>query len=208
MASPGSGENHYWPGFVDALTNVVIAMIFVIVVLAIALSFAARLAQKRLAEEIAQKHIPNITVQAAPTPAPAPVGENPAPTDSPQRARIPVRGAESAASAAGGRTRSAGGFLQLDFEDTALTLDADALAKFKQALATQGVPLAEANIHVEAVGPGMQLSENQRSAFLRVMSVRNVLLDQGVSPQRISVRIATEREAPKPSVLVTFKRAG
>ena len=32
MAGGGSGGNSYWPGFVDALTNVVIAMIFVVVV--------------------------------------------------------------------------------------------------------------------------------------------------------------------------------
>ena len=48
----GGKTANYWPGFVDALTNVVIAMVFVIVVLAIALSFSAQLLAKRMAARI------------------------------------------------------------------------------------------------------------------------------------------------------------
>ena len=66
MAGGGrAGGDAYWPGFVDALTNVVIAMIFVVVVLAISLTFAAQMMGQKLAERIVKEHLAKAAASAA-----------------------------------------------------------------------------------------------------------------------------------------------
>lgn len=201
---------NYWPGFVDALTNVVIAMVFVIVVLAIALSFAAQLMGKRVADEAIKKHVAaaaaaaaSAAPAAAPVSAATPAVEAP-PSQLPKPARIAVRGNEQAASAAGGTLRQNQNVLQLDFAPAALTLDAAASTRLKEALAARKDGAARAKVQIVATGPDMQLSENQRSAYVRVMAVRNELLDQGYAAERIAVRIDTQRHAPGAAVTVSI----
>lgn len=203
MSSGGSGANSYWPGFVDALTNVVIAMVFVIVVLAISLSFAAQMMGKKLAEKYIKEHAEK-TALAAPAkaspPAQAPVAESVLPAAT----RIAVAGNERAASSAGGTLRRVRNSLALDFAPGAMTLDTQAEERFRAALAALGGEPVRRRVELVATGPAMQLSDNQRTAYLRVMAVRNALLDQGVKPDRIQVRIDTDTEVASASVNVVI----
>jgi len=202
MSGGGSGANAYWPGFVDALTNVVIAMIFVVVVLAISLSFAAQMMGKKLAEKYIQEHQAK-QAQAPPArpPAPQPVLAESALV---KTTRIAVAGNEAAASAAGGAVRQVRNTLQLDYAASAITLDAAAADRFKAAVAALGGSLAQRSVQIVASGAGMALNDNQRAAYLRVMAVRNTLLDLGVAPERITVRIDTTTEMPAPRLNVSF----
>jgi|EndMetStandDraft_7_1072992.scaffolds.fasta_scaffold68282_2 hypothetical protein len=200
----GGKTANYWPGFVDALTNVVIAMVFVIVVLAIALSFAARLMGQRLAEEIVKKHTAAAAASAAAAPTAAAAGDTAPRSELPGRTRIAVQGNEHAASAAGGRVRNVGNLLQLDFADTALTLDSAAAQRLRDALASGRSAAPQAKVQIVATGPALQLTENQRSAYVRVMAVRNELLDQGYDAKHISVRIDTAGNAARPMVTVSI----
>jgi len=208
----GKGGGDYWPGFVDALTNVVIAMVFVIVVLAIALSFSAQMLAKRMAAKIAEQQAELGRARAAVT-APAAVREQPpggAPvidTPTAQRTRIAVAGNEAAlaASAAAAKLKPAEHYLQLDFAPGALTVDAVAAKALGEALAPLKQRLAEApalRLEVVALGPEIHLSENQRAAFIRAMAVRNELLGQGIAGSRIVTRIDMNTAAPAPAVAV------
>jgi hypothetical protein len=203
MSGGGSGANSYWPGFVDALTNVVIAMIFVVVVLAISLSFAAQMMGKKLAEKYIQEHQAKAAqaAPAAPPPLAAPLPESALRNIT----RIAVAGNEAAASApAGGTVRQVRNTLLLDYAPQALTLDPAAAERFKAAVAALGSDLAQRRVQVVAGGPAMALSDNQRAAYLRVMAVRNQLLELGVAPAQIDVRIETEVDAPAARVNVSF----
>lgn len=205
----GGKTANYWPGFVDALTNVVIAMVFVIVVLAIALSFAAQLMGKRIAAETIKKYeaaaSANANGTASTPPAAPPVPRTgPPPSTLPTRTTIAVQGNESAASAAGGTVRATPNLLQLDFADTALTLDEAAAQKLREALAPARPQAAQSRVQVVAVGPALQLSENQRAAYIRVMAVRNELLDQGFAADHIGVRIDTASTATRSSVTISI----
>lgn len=203
MSGGGSGANAYWPGFVDALTNVVIAMIFVVVVLAISLSFAAQMMGKKLAAKYIQEHQAK-TAQAPPAvPPPQPRLAESALV---KTTRIAVAGNEAAAaaSAAGGAVRQVRNTLQLDYAATAITLDAAAADRFKAAVAALGGNLAQRRVQIVAAGPGMAISDNQRAAYLRVMAVRNTLLDLGVTADHIDVRIDTETALPAPQLNVSF----
>lgn len=214
MAGGGkSSGGEFWPGFVDALTNVVIAMVFVIVVLAIALSFSAQILAKRMAAKIAEQQAELGRARQALI-APAAEKEKPAAgappqiqTQAPQRTRIAVAGNEAAlaASAATAQVKPAERYLQLDFAPGALTVDEKAAKALGEALAPLKARLAESStlrLEVVALGPEIHLSENQRAAFIRAMAVRNELLAQGIAGDRIATRIDMKASAPAPAVAV------
>lgn len=213
MAGGGGGKGgDYWPGFVDALTNVVIAMVFVIVVLAIALSFSAQMLAKRMAAKIAEQQAELGRARQAIV-APASEKERPGgtppviETQSAQRTRIAVAGNEAAlaASAAAAKVKPAERYLQLDFAPGALTVDEKAAKALGEALAPLKQRLAESpalRLEVVAIGPEIHLSENQRAAFIRAMAVRNELLSQGIANDRIVTRIDMNASASAPAVAV------
>jgi hypothetical protein len=53
----------------------------------------------------------------------------------------------------------------------------------------------------------MELSDNQRAAFLRLMAVRNQLLEQGVPAARIATRLDPQGPGDMPRVVVTLEEA-
>lgn len=196
MSGGGSGGNSYWPGFVDALTNVVIAMIFVVVVLAISLSFAAQMMAKKMAAEIVAKASATTTVSAA-----AQSGAAVPESNLGQRTRIPVAGPQQEQIVEGGKLSAPKNILQLDFEPTAVAMDDTATEALKMALA--GAARSSA-VSLVATGPAMGITTNQRSAYLRVLSVRNVLLQLGFEKDKLQMRIETAVEAPSPSVNISL----
>jgi hypothetical protein len=216
----GGAKGDYWPGFVDALTNVVIAMVFVIVVLAVSLSFAMQLLSKRMATKVAEQVAANQqlmknqcnnldksavsnsaqgqgAVQNADLPAVEALVQS--------RQRIAVRGNELEFSASGARSevKAASQYLQLEFSPNAVNLDSDAQSRLVQALEPFKQALMAApssRMQLVASGPELQISDNQRSAYIRSMAVRNLLIAQGIPPERISMRIETKKSASIASV--------
>ena len=218
----GGGAGNYWPGFVDALTNVVIAMVFVIVVLAISLSFLMQLLAQRMAARIAEleqrqgaaaRAVAAAPSVPSPTPAPTAVPKPPAPQarqvdQSAGKLRIDVAGNEDALSAQGGAVRNADGQMLLESCPKALTLDAAASAQFVQGLAPLKEALAAAagkRVTIVASGPDLDLSENQRAAYIRVMGVRNVLLDQGIAAERITTRFDFAAKPVKATISILIE---
>jgi Na+-transporting methylmalonyl-CoA/oxaloacetate decarboxylase gamma subunit len=203
MAGGKSSADSYWPGFVDALTNVVIAMIFVVVVLAISLAFAAQLMGKKIAERIIKEHEAK-TGQVTKAPSSSEVDQKAPESIVPDRVRIPVAASEAVAKPGGGKLREARNVLQLDFAPNAITLDESATKAFKAAVDQAGGSGRSKRVQLVGRGPAMQLSDNQRNAYLRVMATRNVLIESGYPAELISVRIDTETDAPDASVSVSF----
>jgi hypothetical protein len=198
----GGRSANYWPGFVDALTNVVIAMVFVIVVLAIALSFAAQMMGKKMADELvrAKADLAAATVSAPRTEQPAEAGP---PTTQPIDKTIEVH-ARAPTAIPPAELRTSARSLRLEFADAAIALDADATGKLHEALALHHVEAANTRVQITASGPSMALSDNQRTAYLRVLAVRNELLDEGFTTEHIAVLIDTAGTAAKPTVTVSF----
>jgi hypothetical protein len=217
----GGKHTNYWPGFVDALTNVVIAMVFVIIVLALSLSFSAQLLAKRMAARINEleqqgtsKQVLPVPQQVAITPPlPPAVPGNPAPPDSgvPGMTRITVRGNEGATKLQGSKLRVAPRFLLLEFEPGALTLDEAAEKQLAGSLdqitsRLQDAP-AGTRVMLVASGPDMALSENQRAGFLRTMAVRNALLQKGIAGKRIGSRFDLKASVARPTISIGIEEA-
>jgi hypothetical protein len=204
MAKGTNESSEYWPGFVDALTNVVIAMIFLTVVLAITLSFSSQISSKKIAAELVRQiraaeaaaNMPRGTVP------PAEAGYPGSPSTGTVTTRIPVKGDKQAPG--GGAVLERASKLILDFSDSAVTLDDEARERLRKALAAEPERVRNGRIQLVAQGPSMQLSENQRASYLRIMAVRNLLIEQGTSPEAISLKIDTEREVRAPAISISF----
>lgn len=225
----GGKNTNYWPGFVDALTNVVIAMVFVIIVLALSLSFSAQLLAKRMAARINELEQQGKSTQVMPdrpatpvmpvapstpaTPEPKQATANLAPADSgiPGKIRIDVRGNEGTAKPQGGKVRVAARFLLLEFQPSALTLDEAADKQLAQSLDQIVSRLQDApkNVRVMLVasGPDMALSDNQRSGFIRTMAVRNALLQKGIPGTRIGTRFDLTASVARPTISIGIEEA-
>jgi hypothetical protein len=218
MSGGGGGTSEYWPGFVDALTNVVIAMVFVIVVLAIALSFAMQIVASRMAGKLAELQAANVQLQASqknpqvePRPVRAPSTDTPLPAPADARVRIAVAGNERNTPARPATVNPATRSLVLEYEQGALTLDDVAQKNLVLALGPVKVALEAApagtRVALVATGPSLELSDNQRAAFLRLMAVRNQLLEQGVPAARIATRLDPQGPGDMPRVVVTMEDA-
>jgi outer membrane protein OmpA-like peptidoglycan-associated protein len=225
----GGKTANYWPGFVDALTNVVIAMVFVIVVLAIALSFSAQLLAKRMAARITVLEQQGKATQAQ-TAASAPelivkrlapsaqLSNDPSPNTSIEAAddtqrveskmaapiRINVKGNEEKLVAAGGKMQPSDRYMLLEFAPTALTLDEAASKSLGASLDKLKQQLASAppgaKVVLVASGPDIELSENQRAGYIRAMAVRNELLEQGFAAERIATRFDLKAKPTKATI--------
>ncbi|MFG6448760.1 hypothetical protein ACG0Z6_10990 [Roseateles sp. BYS180W] len=208
MAGGKSSADSYWPGFVDALTNVVIAMIFVVVVLAISLAFAAQMMGKRIAQKIIDEHMAKQVKVSAPASTPTQgatltgdVAQRSPNSVAPGVIRIPVAGGQSSSGSGGGALKEVPNVLRLDFEASALTLDDKATELLRKAAS----PYKQVKkVVVVGRGPAMDISDNQRAVYLRVMSVRNVLLEVGFPADRIEVQMDAQTRAPSPYVTVSF----
>ena len=212
----GGRNTNYWPGFVDALTNVVIAMVFVIIVLALSLSFSAQLLAKRMAARIAELEQQGQATQVMPAPtststkaAPANLALQQPPA--PVVTRIPVRGNEGTAPAKGGTMRAASRALLLEFQPAALTLDDAATAQLGKSLDALSSRLRDSpagtRIMLVASGPDMALSDNQRAGFIRTMAVRNALLQKGIPGNRIGSRFDLKASPAQPTVSIAVEAA-
>jgi hypothetical protein len=225
----GGKTTNFWPGFVDALTNVVIAMVFVIVVLAIALSFSAQLLAKRMAARItvleqqgkateaqAAASAPElIAKRLAPS---AKTSSDPSPNTSIESAddtlrveskmaapiRINVKGNEEKMVAAGGKMQPSDRYMLLEFAPTALTLDEAASKSLAGSLDKLKQQLASAppgaKVVLVASGPDIELSESQRAGYIRAMAVRNELLEQGFAAERIATRFDLKAKPVKATI--------
>lgn len=230
----GGKTANYWPGFVDALTNVVIAMVFVIVVLAIALSFSAQLLAKRMAARITVLEQQGQATQAqAAASAPelivkrlAPsskTSNDPAPSTSIESAddvlrveskmaapvRIAVKGNEEKLLSTGGKMQPADRYMLIEFAPTALTLDEAASKSLGASLDKLKQQLASAppaaKVVLVASGPDIELSDSQRAGYIRAMAVRNELLEQGIPAERIATRFDMKAKPTKATISVRIE---
>lgn len=211
MESGKGGGNSYWPGFVDALTNVIIAMIFVVVVLAIALSFAAQLMGKRVADKMISEYKAAAAASAASAAAAGPQAGAASPEVPPVpesklvgRTVINVKGNEAASAPKSPQITPARNVLQLKYVPGAITLDEAAMKALGEAIKAMPESARDKPVVLVATGPSMVLSDNQRSAFMRLMDVRNALIAQGYPATSISTRIDANSNATTPMVSVAF----
>jgi|UniRef100_UPI000D3A8EAD hypothetical protein len=230
--SVSSREQNFWPGFVDALTNVVLVMVFVVVVFAIAM-FGAML---KVSKVHVAKQVELQTKQ-----------QSEAVQVVAQQALVDVAQARAEAAAAGERTEQ----LRKENQRLSEALQRAAPQASGAAAAQRRVPQAMAPVAIFGRSPAIDVSyalgvtslekklldaldvamgsfegaarwevslqatmaeptpsEARRLAFYRLAVVRDHLVAKGVAPERISVVIQDARSSDDRShVLIRWRDA-
>jgi len=218
VSAAEESENH-WPGYVDALTTMVMILIFVMMILSVAFFSASantsRALVERIAstigvnvsqpnvsgEEMADKLVDLLQNERKKGNTGTSASEAPPPAFNTQAAETIVRSqATAVADTSAGKVRidSAETNLTVMFQPRATNVDADSLNEIETFIAaTFGLPRPvyyqlTAYANMSAGG----LSDSRRVAYYRAMFARQKLIAKGVDPKLISVRIEdSPREA-------------
>jgi outer membrane protein OmpA-like peptidoglycan-associated protein len=228
----GSGKDaNYWPGFVDALANVVVTMIFVVVVFTIALLYFSQNKVKEAIRSVqtaapdnAQTHV---LASAAVLELQKRVAELQKENDTlrrqsqtralasapPQAGAIPrdeIRIAEAAPppgpAPAQARIQGTAASVQILFPTGTIELDQAATARLESAFAKLGDSARTAGIELVGIAEVGPYSEGRRLSYYRNLALRNWLIERGVPAGRIRMRIA-DVDTGRPEGIVQLSTA-
>lgn len=171
----GGREQNYWPGFVDALSNVVLTLVFVLVIFVFALVMVSSTVEQRLREQIESN-------KAAPAQA--------------EKKDISVADKAIEDSKNGAvKVDATTGSISLHFPSTVTDMDAtssDKLAKVHGEL--KNIYGKYKIVMRSIIGEG-SYSTAQRLAYYRAIGVRNYLISTlGESPGNIKISIVRPTE--------------
>ena len=233
--SSSDGNDIFWPGYVDAISNLVLNLLFVVAILTIAVFlFAMELGRRQIAgsqkikgaeRQVVQagpkdaakgvaedkeksaleaelkalkKEIATLKTAAAPQVTPATSAAAPSPASKPAPEEKPASDAGNTPPKVVNATEKAAepekeiqkiqpkaGGIVIVFAADAVALTASESTKAKEALA----PIkASGSAKLEVQVP-VGFSETKRLAFYRAMAVRNLLIEMGVSTERIEIAL-------------------
>lgn len=214
MAGGTGKEVNFWPGFVDALANVVVVMIFVVVVFTIALLYfaqnkikeAASIAQggqkvalasaehtaavAALQQRIAELQRENDKLRSqAQTPARA----NPPPqAGSLERGEVQVVETKLPPGPAPALAQIQGSqaSLQVVFPAGAIELDPPSIARLEAAFSGFADKARAGGIELVGIAEAGSYSEGRRLAYYRNLALRNWLIEKGIPSSQIRLRLA------------------
>jgi hypothetical protein len=212
--SSGEEEENYWPGYVDALTTMVMVLVFVMMLLAVVVFSLSQNVSKVLIEQIVKvvdpnaKFDPNATaeqmtaqlIEKIKLGGPPPPNTN-RPTDAPPgppinatavpETKISANEVEDAPETKEIKAMSAPAMLTLIFPKRTTKLDektaaeVDSFAKGSENVASAG----SIDIHSVASPTSGSVSEARRLAYYRGMLVRAQLAKSGVPQEKIHLKI-------------------
>jgi hypothetical protein len=195
-ASSDDGADIFWPGYVDAVTNLVLNLLFMLTIMIVAVfMFALELSRHKDAASAAdvppaakseapmdpkqqvialQKEVDALKLQV--------LQKNDTPKDQKViTAKTPLPVPDKVLR----ELTPVGGGVIVNFEKDAVLLSAPEAETLKAAL---GPMMASGAARVEILVP-TGFSEAKRIAFYRVMAVRNQLIKAGMAPDKIDVQI-------------------
>jgi hypothetical protein len=197
------GKNtNYWPGFVDALGNTIIAMVFVVIVLAVSLSMYAKLLAQRQAEKIVAQKLAEIKANGdlpsgggAPVHGPARTARSRDADPSPEMGGHPMPTEVVEAREVRGKSdptvpevREQGGAIEVIYGREAFELVSGSKERFQGLVRKVKEATGNTGIEITVVASDLHFTETQRHAYLRAMILRNELIDLGFAPRLVTVK--------------------
>lgn len=196
IGSNNDGSDIFWPGYVDAVTNLVLNLLFLLTIMTVAVFiFAMELGRRNVSASEARQDAQASTEQAA---AAEPEVEalrqqvkelrrevqmaNELLT--PQKV-LPATSAVARSEKSVDRSSASGGGLVVRYMDDAVTLTAAEADRLRGSLASI---VASGGARIEVRVP-TGFSEARRLGFYRAMAVRNLLIEMKMPPGRIDVSV-------------------
>lgn len=209
MAGGGnSREENYWPGFVDALANVVLTLVFVLVVFVFALAMMANKASK-VVEQLVQERVNEEKAKMAKTMT-ASGGKSESTALLEDGKGIELQAQEEQKQ---GANRGA---VQIDsniddillvYPESVLELDEPSMEKLKQVLSGHAKLTRTAKVVIKSYQGQEAYSLAQRLAYYRAIKIRNTLIDGGlIEPGNVSNRILPPENNEQGHVRIIFSK--
>lgn len=218
----GGGETNYWPGFVDALSNVVLTLVFVLVIFVFALVMASNKVEEKLKQmatiqksetvemrqlDDAQKQIAilqqkldvaqNQIKQVETRDVSSDIHEN---KDITVQQKVFDKQTESTSVTEKNKNK-----ISLIFPESTSDLDEASIAEFSKALGEVQKDIKAQKILIRSIQGNEPFTAAQRLAYYRVLSIRNYLMSvQGVNAANISSVIVKPDVAEAGRVEILF----
>lgn len=204
MAGGGSdGEMNYWPGFVDALANLVLALVFVVVIFTLALAVIASQVTKRAAAAAAEaaKSAAESQLQSDMARESDLVKEIEALRSEllEKEKKLELRAKSDMVETPAPETKNVGvssADLTLSYEPGAYQLTGTALGELDKLMASKGSNPSSKKFELVAYLGAGGFSAEKRAAYYRLVTMRNLLIERGVPAANISTRTANDTVLP------------
>ena len=209
------GSNIFWPGYVDAVTNLVLNLLFLLTIMTVAVfMFAMELGRQQQSTGDARHEA---TTSAEPAKAAEPEAEvetlRKQVAELKREARVanellstqkivPASSAVAAPKKSVDQATPSGGGLLVRYTDDAVTLTAAEADKLRTSLAPI---VASGGARLDVIVP-TGFSEAKRMGFYRAMAVRNLLIEMKVPPKRIEVSVREGKAAADASQVRVMPR--
>lgn len=180
MDSGGPGEENYWPGFVDALSNVVLTLVFVLVVFVFALSMGASKVEQRMKEVVAAEKVHQEKIAAVAREKAAAEKES-AMEGEDKNVNIVSEEKKTAAATHKGGVDVAGtsGHIVLSYPLSMVDMDEKSMADLSRVLEIAKQKSLGAQVRIQSVPGKEPYSAARRLAYYRAIKVRNLLIEKG-----------------------------
>lgn len=205
MESSG-GEVNYWPGFVDALSNVVLTLVFVLVVFVFALVMASNKVEQKYQEIVEAKQQNNkqkdivesegkeiyelekklFEAKTKISTLEKQLQESPVKQDQ----EIEIKDSNDLNMSKAIVEGKEANKVSLKFSSSIVNMDEESQDKFKKTLDEYGNDLKTKTVLIRAYLDSETYSIGQRLAYYRILEVRNFLISKvGVAPNMITSKI-------------------
>lgn len=198
MAGGSDKEQNYWPGFVDALANVVLTLIFVLVVFVFALALVAnkaknaveKIVEQRVEEERVKMSAQTVTVSPA---SKGGMSDSTALTKDSGGLELVAKGDEKKLANRGVvKVNSTASEITLSYPQFVLEMDDESLERLRSILNENSGIKSATHVEIRAYVGGEAFSLAQRLAYYRAIKIRNMLIEGGfVEATNVSSRIMT-----------------
>lgn len=209
----GKKEQNFWPGFVDALSNLVLTLVFVMVIFVLALFYLSSKVSKSKLDALCPEtkaELTQVTKELADTKeklrvALAQAGQVNEKVTAAEKKPPPPKLTKLAT-----QISSSGTSLEIRFPSGVVDLDDDT----KQALDKLIAPLLASGQKISAslnAVPGPEtFSVGNRLSFFRNLAIRNYLISKGVAKENIDTHLARHEDRdpadPDGKVLIELKK--
>lgn len=198
MAGGGDKEQNYWPGFVDALSNVVLTLIFVLVVFVFALALVANKAKNAVEQIVEQRVQEERQKMAAQTTAVSSnskggASDSTALEEDSGGLELVAKGDEKKLANRGVvKVNSSVNEITLSYPQFVLELDDASMERLRGVLGDHAHIKSATRVEIRSYVGGEAFSLAQRLAYYRAIKIRNMLIEGGfVEASRLSSRILT-----------------
>ncbi len=188
----GGKEQNYWPGFVDALSNVVLTLVFVLVIFVFALVMASSKVAERVEKRVRSEMSENRETEV-PESKGAPISVESKALDQMRVGAVGLKGEDS-----GVILEYPQGVTEMD-EKSAELLEKELRAK-QQAAGKNHKVILKSFVGAETY------SAARRFAYYRAINVRNRLIKLGEDPKNITMSIVTPPQPQDGRVEIVFKK--